>query len=232
MRAKMEDIAHIQEAYYSKLYNDYKGTPMAVSSESLKHKELRYKNISGVFGEEDSFSLHDVGMGLGDYYGFLNKYYSDRKIIYSGSDILQDYVIESSRRFPDRKFYLRNLATSLAEDKYDYLILSGVFHQRRDTSIKNWEQYMQILISNCFAMSNKGIAFNAVTQFVDYYQPNIYYCNIHKLIEFINHRLSRFFTLKHDYALYELTVYVYKEEYIQHKYNEKEFEKYFHIKKK
>ena len=205
---------------------------MAVSSESLKHKELRYKNISGVFGEEDSFSLHDVGMGLGDYCNFLNKYYSDRNIVYSGSDIFQDYVIESNRRFPDKKFYLRNLVTSSTEDKYDYLILSGVFHQRRDTSIKDWEQYMETLINNCFAMCNKGIAFNAVTQFVDFYQPNIYYCNIHKLIESINDRLSRFFILKHDYALYELTVYVYKEEYIQQKYSEKEFEKYFHIKKK
>jgi len=47
------------------------------------------------------------------------------------------------------------------------------------------------------------------------------------LINFINDELSRFFEIKHNYALFEFTVYVYKYEHIKSKSIEPEFQKYF-----
>ncbi len=76
-------------------------------------------------------------------------------------------------------------------------------------------------------MSKKGIAVNFISPFVDFYQENIYYADFFKLINFIRDDLSRFFTINHSYALFEFTVFIYRENYIKNKYSEKEFKKYF-----
>jgi len=78
-------------------------------------------------------------------------------------------------------------------------------------------------------MCKKGIAFNFISPFVDYYQTEVYYSNLPKIINFINDKLSRFFVIKHNYALYEYTVYVYREEYIKLLHPELEFQKYFKV---
>lgn len=212
---------------YRKLFRDNKGTPMAVSSESIAHKILRFKQIAGVFDQDDNFTIHDVGMGIADFNKFLQNEFINKNIIYSGSEILEEYVQESKLRFPQNKFYLRDLAEESYSEKYDYLIMSGLFHQRRDSKIKDWEKFSQVIIKNAFDMCNKGIAFNFISPFVDYYQTQVYYCNLPKLINFINDELSRFFVIKHNYALYEFTLYVYKEEYIKLNHEQPEFSKYF-----
>tara|TARA_B100001939_G_C16944355_1_gene619632 strand:- start:1231 stop:1908 length:678 start_codon:yes stop_codon:yes gene_type:complete len=212
---------------YKNLYEKYKGSPMAVSSESLNHKKLRFNKLSGIFQNENNISVHDVGMGLADFGIFLNRNFSEKNIEYSGSDILNDYVDEAKQKFPDSNFFCRDIAETLPKDKYDFIVLSGVFHQMRSSSIIDWENFSEMILENSFKMCKKGIAFNMVSPFVDFYQAGIYYSKIEKLIHFINSKLSRFFTINHDYALYEFTVYIFKEEYIKQKFQEPEFKKYF-----
>ena len=212
---------------YRKLFQENRGTPMAVSSESLAHKALRFKQIAGVFEHDDNFTIHDVGMGVADFNQFLLNEFSTKDIVYSGSEILEEYVQESKSRFPKNSFFLRDIAEQSYMDKHDYLIMSGLFHQRRETKIKDWEKFSQNILSNAFDMCNKGIAFNFISPFVDFYQTQVYYCNLPKLLNFINDELSRFFVIKHNYALYEFTVYVYKVEFIKSQHKQLEFAKYF-----
>lgn len=200
---------------------------MAVSSESYAHKQLRYQQISKVFEGDQNISIHDIGMGLSDYYFYLKQYIPMLKFEYSGSDILEEYCVESKIRCPDQYFYLRDISEKPYQDRYDYIIMSGLFHQRRNTTIPQWERYSHSLISNAFAMCNKGIAFNYITSFVDFYQTEVYYCNIPKLLNFIVDRLSRYFVILHNYALYELTILVYREEHVRSMYKQPEFQKYF-----
>ena len=202
---------------------------MAVSSESKEHKALRYEQICGVFENEKEITLHDVGMGISDLYGYILDNFKEHNVTYSGSDILKEYVIESKQRYSNLNFYHRNIISDKCDDKYDYVVMSGVFHQRQDTTIKDWEEYLQEIVSKAFFMSEKAIAFNVISPFVDFYQTNVYYCNLPKLLNFINDKLSRFFAIKHNYALYEFTVYVYKENYIISRYPQKQFRKYFKI---
>ncbi len=217
-----------QERIYRELFEQHKGTPMAVSSESEAHKRLRFSRIAEIFSEEETIDVHDVGMGVGAFRSFLQREFPDRVIHYSGSEILPEYVAEASALHPDCQFYCRDIAEAPAEEKYDYLILSGVFHQRRDTPIGQWEKFSQEILRNAFGMCRKGIAFNFVSPFVDFYQTQVYYCNLPKLLNFINDDLSRFFTIQHNYALFELTVHVFREDYIHSRHPEPEFSKYFH----
>jgi len=218
-----------QEDFYRGLLEKNKSGPGVVSSESLAHKELRFSKISEIFKNDISFSVHDIGMGIADFYNYIQNNLNDLNIKYSGTEILKEFVDISKERYPDINFYHQDIAESPSDKIYDYVIFSGVFHQRRGSSIGDWEKFSQNLISNAFKMSKKGIAFNFISPFVDFYQTEVYYCNMHKLIEFINSDLSRFFEIKHNYALYEFTIFVYKEEYIKEKNPQNEFKKYFNV---
>lgn len=224
----MNRVTENQTDYFAKLYAEHKGTTMATSSESLAHKKCRYDQISGVFKNEADFTLHDIGCGLGEFAGYLDAHHPQKNIVYSGSEIVTDLVKEASDRYPRATFMERDLASDRSEDVYDYLILSGVFHQRRTTPIPAWEKYLQTLVSRAFSMSRRGIAFNVVSPFVDFYLPELYYCNISKLINFVNDDLSRFFEIKHNYALFEMTIFVYQPEYTKNLSENVDFEKYFH----
>lgn len=216
-----------QEKYYRELHRAHRGTPQAVSSESLVHKELRYAFLSKVFGCDPEFTVHDLGMGVGHYYEYLQKTFHERQIEYSGTEILKEYLEEFHQKYPDNRAFHRDILKDLVEDTYDYVIVSGVFHQRRETSIRDWESFIQVFLEKAYAMARKGIAFNFVSPFVDFIQPDIHYCNLHKLLEFINERLSRFFVVHHSYPLFELTVQVYRPEYVQSCFVQPEFQKYF-----
>ncbi len=216
-----------QERVYRELFEKNKGTPMAVSSESLAHKRLRFTKVTDVIRDDNDFTVHDVGMGVADLYVFMQGRFADRRFTYSGTEILKEYVEAAQERFPDLEFQHRDLAEAPGADRYDYVLMSGVFHQRRESSIRNWEAFSQDIIRNAFAMCRKGVAFNFISPFVDFYQTQVYYANLPKLINFINDDLSRFFEVRHNYALFEFTVFVYKEEHIRSLYPDPEFAKYF-----
>jgi len=225
----MTKVREAQEKYFRYLYTEFAGTPKAVSSESLEHKKLRFAQISRIFEGNDKFSIHDIGMGLAAYLDYMNENFPDLNYEYSGTEILPEYVDNVMSRFPKNRFYLRDVAEIQPEEKYDYVVMSGVFHQRRETSIRDWEAFSQKLISNAFKMSKIAVGFNFISPFVDFYQTEVYYCNLMKLIHFINDDLSRFFVINHNYALFEFTVFVYQESYIKSKYIQSEFQKYFKI---
>lgn len=222
-----DQIIKSQIRYFGNLYKKYQGTPMEVSSESLVHKNLRFSKISQIFKNEKYIQVHDIGMGLGDFFKYLKRTFPKKRIEYSGSEIVSEYVKTCKKTFPECKFYERDLSEKQTKKKYDFIVMSGVFHQKRNSNIPEWEKFSQKLLKNSFSMCRKGIAFNFVSPFVDFYQTQIYYCNLLKLINFINDNLSRFFTIEHNYALFEFTVFVYKQSYIKNKYKEKEFQKYF-----
>ena len=223
----MKIIRQAQEDIFRKLYQENKGSPMAVSSESLDHKQLRFSMLAGLFADDSGFSLHDVGCGIADFGAFLEKHHPKMCREYSGTEILPEYIDDAKGRFPDSRFYVRDLAEAPGDDRYDYLVLSGVFHQRRQTKIPDWERFSQAILRNAFKMSKKGIGFNFISPFVDFYQEQVYYCNLPKLLNFIVDDLSRFFVIHHNYALFEFTVFVFQPDYIQSKYSQPVFEKYF-----
>jgi hypothetical protein len=220
-------IRKSQEEYYSDLYKKHKGTPLAVSSESLAHKNLRYSQLIRLFESNASLTVHDVGMGIGHFHHYLTKHLDNLEFDYSGTEVVKDFYDYCVSELPDSKFYLRDLAEKPGDDKYDYVVMSGVFHQIRSNTRYTWENFMESLLINTFSMCNKGIGFNLVSGFVDYYQEGVYYANLPKLVNFINDKLSRYFAINHAYPLFEMTVFVYKESYMRSKHKQVEFRKYF-----
>jgi hypothetical protein len=229
-----KEITQNQIRIFRNLFEQHGNSPMGVSSESLVHKRLRFSEILEFMDVSTNFSVHDVGMGLAHFHDFLEEKLNFIKFEYSGSEILEEYVNSCRERLPSRDFFHRNISENKniggggwTGEVYDYVVLSGVFHQMRETPITDWEIYLKSLLRNCFQMAKKGIVFNLVSPYVDFYQTGIYYARLPKILDFITEELSRFFVIRHNYALFEFTICVYQKDYVKTKFQEPEFQKYF-----
>mgnify|MGYP006437329009 CR=1 FL=1 len=220
-------IENQQKAYWQTKLEEDKDLTYAVGSESIAHKNLRYQQISKLFGNDVNFSLLDVGAGVADYYSYLKQYFPDRKINYSALEITEEFSQIARNKYPEIKIQSSSILDS--EDSIevnDYVVLSGIFHQLGEASISEWETYLEEMIVKSFALCKKGMAFNVLSNFVDYKKSGNYYCDLVDLQQFIVSKLSRFFTVNHAYPLFEATFYVYKREFIADHYPQIEFQKY------
>jgi hypothetical protein len=166
-------------------------------------------------------------MGLGAFGSYLGERHQHRKIAYSGSEILPEFVEGARQTHPSSEFFLRDITEQPGPETYDYVILSGVFHQRRQTSIPDWEKFSRQLLRNSWSMCSKGLAFNFISPFVDFYQTEVYYANLPRVLQFVSEELSRFFVVNHSFALFEFTMLVYREGVFKERDSAPEFRKYF-----
>lgn len=219
-----------QSVFYEKLFNENGPSVNAVASGDQAYKNLRYKKLVNLFTDDVDFSVHDVGFGLGHFWEYMKSELSGRRILYSGSEVTEQFVDYCKENYPDMDFRLRDLADGPFEDNYDYLVFGGTFYHLAGAPAKEFQKYVFSLIENAFSMSRRGVSFNLITEYVDYRRDDLFYCSIPELLKFLNSRLSRFFTIHHDYPLYEYTVCVYQESYVASKYPQPNFEKYLKIK--
>lgn len=224
---KPEKVARTQKAYYGGLFHEHGPAVDAVASGKQIYKDLRYEKLSQVFHHDSELTLHDVGFGLGHYYEFLKTCFPHKKIYYSGSEVTPEFVAFCKERYPGCEFFERDLAEKAYDDRYDYLVFGGTFYHLVDTPKDEFAEYVKQMLSNAFKMCRRGISFNFITGFCEYFYDDLFYGNVDDVVSFVAKNLSRFFILDHGYPLYEFTMMVYKENYIEKLYPQPEFAKYF-----
>ena len=134
---------------------------------------------------------------------------------YLGLDFVPPFIdhdISKYRNDRRARFQLFDIATEDFPRGYDYLFLSGVFNNRTDTN----KQFMLDTIIKMFDACNKGVAFNAMSTYVDYYDDALYYSDPLDTFDFCKKTLTRKVTLRHDYIVrdnsipFEYTIYLYR----------------------
>ena len=216
-----------QAYYYSTLLKQHGHGVDAVASGLQIYKETRYSKLCGVFGEDNEFSLHDIGFGLGHLYEFLNAKYPERHIAYSGSEITPHFIESCRSNYPECSFIHRDISVGPFQESYDYVVFGGTFYHLAGSNPEEYFNYMKRSLANAFVSCNKGMAFNLITSYVDHAYEHLFYPPVGVVIDFIVRNLSRFFALDHAYPLFEHTILVYKEEHISGKYSDPAFDKYF-----
>lgn len=219
-------IEQLQKEHWKKMLTEHGNQPRAVGSESKPHKFLRYERISYLFRDNSDFSLLDLGAGVGDYFGYIKANFAKHNIDYTGLEITKEFCDIARSNHPGIRIKCQNILDEEASETYDYVILSGVFHQCGGARTENWENQIERLIMRAYEICNKGIAFNVLSNYVDYYKEGNYYGNLSKITDFIVLRLSRFLCVDLAYPLFEATFCVYKPSYIRSLYPEPEFQKY------
>jgi SAM-dependent methyltransferase len=205
---KYKDIVRHYESCFDKFGDSHKG----VDWPNLEDAEKRYRIMLGVIRENSAspVSLLDFGCGLAHMFEYILKA-GLGNMQYSGLDISESFVKASKLKYPENNFYTVDiLKNPEAIPVFDYIVMNGVFTEKREMSFDEMWTYFKEMLSVVFPKCTKGIAFNVMSKAVDWEREDLFHLPVDLLIDFLTKNLSRNFVVRNDYGLYEYTVYVYK----------------------
>lgn len=162
-------------------------------------------------------SILDVGCGLGNLIDYLSMYY-DYPGSYTGIDISTKMVKAAQEHYtnsmPSRNpvnFKVHDMAEPL-EEKYDYVIMSGVLTKRIGTSSEQ-RHWASLLLDNCWKATKKAMAFNMLSTFADkgHVAPLDFKYDPADVLSHCMWFLSRNVTLDHTYMPHDFTITVQRE---------------------
>ncbi|MEI6143401.1 MAG: hypothetical protein WCP85_29260 [Mariniphaga sp.] len=218
-------ILNYQRKIIGETFGKYGATPMGTYQNNTATQYLRFDrlilNIKEII---KGGTIHDVGTGICD----LHKYLISKNInhLYSGTEIVQAMIDFSINKYPGIELYNRDLLT-VNNESYDFLLLSGTLNNVHELDKNIWEEYAYNLIEKMFSLCNKGIAFNFLTSNNTFSQDDLIYFDPGKVLNFCINKLSRFVVVDNSYPLYEVTITVFKKEFIKELYSDENFAKYF-----
>ncbi|MFW9990323.1 MAG: SAM-dependent methyltransferase, partial [Candidatus Odinarchaeota archaeon] len=93
---------------------------------------------------------------------------------------------------------------------YDFIILNGVFTEKRELTFDEMFEYFKTLILMLFDKANEGIAFNVMTKHVDWERGDLFHLPFDHLASFLKQEITRHFVIRNDYGLFEYAVYLLK----------------------
>ena len=160
---------------------------------------------------EEKVSLLDFGCGAGHLNEYILKH-GLKNIEYAGLDLSAKFVRLSQCKFPGNQFFnLDLLDDNAALPTFDYIVMNGVFTEKRELSFDEMFSYFKRLVTRVFEHSRVGIAFNVMTKHVDWERDDLFHLPFDSLADFLKKELTRSFVFRNDYGLYEYTAYLYQE---------------------
>jgi len=156
-------------------------------------------------------SLLDFGCGA----SHLNEYILAQgltNIKYAGLDLSEKFVRLSQSKFPEDQFFCLDLLDSnISLPTFDYIVLNGVFTEKRELSFEDMFSYFKQVVTRVFEHARTGIAFNIMTKHVDWERADLFHLPFDSLAAFLTNDLTRSFVFRNDYGLYEYTTYAYQQ---------------------
>jgi SAM-dependent methyltransferase len=175
-------------------------------------QELRFRVLCEVCDLEGR-SLHDVGCGAGHLLGFLER--QGVAVDYTGSDA-SARMLESARRLhPGARFEPWDLREDPPAETWDVVVCSGLFSVKLAHPDEAWWSFVKESLRRMYAMCRVAIAFNLMSDRVDWRADNLFYASPAAVEAFCRAELSPRVKLRHDYPLHEYTVYVHREPSVQ-----------------
>ncbi len=92
---------------------------------------------------------------------------------------------------------------------FDAIAMNGVFTFKGDLPQQQMFDYLCELLQVLRPHARYGIAFNVASTHVEWTRDDLFHLPIGQVTDFVASTLSRSFTVRQDYGLYEYTVYVY-----------------------
>ncbi len=221
-------IAAQRDAYRAEFVK-HGDTPLGAHWGSRSSLELRFealmRNVLPHLGA--GATLHDVGAGLCDLHRFLRSSGLDRRIAYSGTEIVQEMIDHAAQKYPKLTLRNRNFLDCGIDERYDFVVLSGAFNLLAGLDRDEWKAMCLALIKKMYLHADKAIAFNFLTSYRTYSDPLLYYFDPREVFDFATTHLSRFVVLDAGYPLYECTVTVFNKDYMSAVNAHDDLKKYF-----
>jgi SAM-dependent methyltransferase len=194
-------------AHYESQLREYGPTARGMDWKDDESQRLRFRMLCELC-DLGGLSVHEVGAGAGHLLDYLVS--KGTPADYSGSDLSAEMVAVARELHPGASFHQRG-ALEAAGSEYDVLLCSGLFHVKLDGDDAEWRAFVEEAIRRMYESCRVGIAFNMMSDAVDYRRETLFHSSPAEMLSFCTRELSRFVKLRHDYPLYEYTVYVYRE---------------------
>jgi SAM-dependent methyltransferase len=196
------------EAHYSELATIHGDGPQAAQWSDRPTQEARFAPLVEV-GDLRAAKVLDFGCGPGhlltylrDELGFAGEYV--------GYDLAESALSVARAKFPDIRFERREILSQGIPERFDYVLASGVFNNRVDD---NWG-LMTSILDVLHSSADAAIAFNAMSTYVDFMAPDLWYVDPRLVLDHCKVHLSPAVTIRHDYQVkpgvlpFEFTTYV------------------------
>ena len=108
-------------------------------------QQERYKVICNEILDEEC-SLLDLGCGCGDLYDYIKT--NNYSINYTGIDLSAKMITSAQRAYPSGTFTCLDLETICINNKYDYIVASGVFNLKLEDHHDYMINTLKIMLEN------------------------------------------------------------------------------------
>ncbi len=189
-------------SHYEERFSEHGYSYKTLGWGSRETQFLRFKILADVANLSGK-SVCDIGCGFGDLYSYLRELYGS--IDYHGIDICPTLIEEAKRQYPEASFETRDILADPPAKKFDFVFASGVLSYRQENHL----EYVQKMMKAMFDLCSEALAINFLSKYVDYeldkdfhFAPEEAFSNAMKL--------SRWVALKHNYPLYEFSLFIYR----------------------
>ena len=193
--------------YYTARVREFGATARGVDWNSEESQELRFGQLARLLPPMP-FSVVDYGCGYGALVDFLERQGPD--FDYQGFDISEEMVTQAAHAHSAGR---RRFTMSYSDlEPADYVVASGVFNVKLDTSDDEWAGYVLRTVETLDGLGRDGFAFNMLTSYSDpeRMRADLYYADPCAMFDHCKRSFSRQVALLHDYGLYEFTILVRK----------------------
>ena len=198
-------------SHYEACLEKYGDTHLGVDWPKQEDADTRYGVMLEVIrgGPSKRVSLLDFGCGASHCYEYILRHQLVN-IEYSGLDLSEKFIRLSRNKFPSVNYYCLDILDDHASiPDFDYIVMNGVFTEKRELSFEEMFAYFKRVVSRVFSKARVGIAFNVMSSHVDWERDDLFHLPLDTLAAFLTKELTRDFIIRNDYGLYEYTTYVY-----------------------
>lgn len=196
--------------HYEECLDKYGDCHLGVDWPKLSDVYKRYEVMLGIANYNSTTTILDFGCGASHLYEYIIKN-NLKNIVYSGLDISNKFIELCESKYDNVQYYCVDiLKDTKFATKFDYVLMNGVFTEKRDLTYEEMLNYFKKLIMRVYSLCNKGIAFNVMSKNVDWEREDLFHLSLDELTKFITKHITRNFVIRNDYGLYEYTVYIYK----------------------
>lgn len=202
----LSDDLSALERHYSSLAREFGDAPQTTQQRDRQTQETRMRRLIEI-ADLSTASVLDLGCGTGHLLNVLGSGYLGT---YTGYDLSEEVLAIARSAHPAARFERREILTEGMADRFDYCLISGTFNNR---IADNWE-FLTSTLKTLRKGIERGIAFNALSTYVDYFDDHLSYLDPAKVFDFCKREISPYVTLRHDYEVrpgvvpFEFTMYI------------------------
>jgi SAM-dependent methyltransferase len=211
----LHDVSAAFAAHYAAKLREHGATAAGVDmgSRGEETAEQSYRKALALIRPQHADaapSLLDVGCGYGALRAFAEG--RGRRLDYVGIDIVPEMIDLARAANPDSEFHVGDfLDYDFGVRRFDYVVCAGsILTIRLKASILEMERYARRLIRRMWDLSDVGIAFELMTNRVNFMVDQSYYVSPVEMLAWCLSELSGKVAIDHAYERYAFTTYVYR----------------------